>query len=61
MMVSYTAKERGSEDAGSIPAMFNVFFMGVWLSLVEGARLEIERGLKASVGSNPTAPVFYRE
>ena len=32
--------------------------MGVWLSLVEGARLEIERGLKASVGSNPTAPAF---
>ena len=43
MMVSYTAKERGSEDAGSIPAMFNVFFMGVWLSLVEGIALEMRR------------------
>ena len=26
MMVSYTAKERSSEDAGAIPAMFKVFY-----------------------------------
>jgi hypothetical protein len=29
-------------------------FLEGWLSLVEGTRLEIERGVKPTVGSNPT-------